>query len=264
MVSTRADHERPPAPVAESWRRIEASLDDHLPILKRTLRPGIAKKDLAKFERLVGRQLPDDVRESWMIHDGQRRIEHLGGDDPMQLEGLFFGNDLMPLLDDEDCLPSQPSFGQWEFWAEMVDEAERGEDGGMLDEFAEESTSSPSDAIRRLHASRAWIPLVEITDSDHIGIDLDPGPNGVVGQVINFGRDEKKRYVLARSWAQFLEDFADELEAGNFTIRLRKIVKKSKRVEKVFEMKEPSPGTLHWNLKEWSKAKVAWDLGKDA
>ena len=62
MVSVRKDHASPPAPIAESWRRIEAWLDGHLPILKLSLRPGISKRDLAKFEKLVGRRLPDDVR----------------------------------------------------------------------------------------------------------------------------------------------------------------------------------------------------------
>jgi hypothetical protein len=36
--------------------------------------------------------------------------------------------------------------------------------------------------------------------------------------VINFGGDEHNKYVLATSWGRFLEDFADELEAGNFAI----------------------------------------------
>ena len=46
----------------------------------------------------------------------------------------------------------------------------------------------------------------------------DPGPSVVVGQVINFGRDQEQKFVLARSWAHFLEDVADELERGKFVI----------------------------------------------
>ena len=54
MVSVRKDHASPPAPVAESWRRIEAWLGEHLPILKLSLRPGISRTDLAKFEKASG------------------------------------------------------------------------------------------------------------------------------------------------------------------------------------------------------------------
>ena len=262
MVSVRKDHANPPAPVAESWRRIEAWLDEHLPILKLSLRPGISKKDLAKFEKIVGRPLPDDVRESWMIHDGQCPVPYLPDavgysvedDDALLGKGVVFGSEVLPLLDERDCLASSPALGHWRFWAEMVGASERGEDDGMLDEFGRESTSSPEGAIRRLHACRAWIPLVEMNDSNHIGIDLDPGPCGVVGQVINFGRDQERKYVLARSWAHFLEDVADELEAGNFVIQ-------DDEGYKSFGMKEPHRGGLWLNLKEWSASRLRPDLG---
>jgi cell wall assembly regulator SMI1 len=128
----------------------------------------------------------------------------------------------------------------------MVGASERGEDDGMLDEFSEESASSPAGAIQRLHACRAWIPLVEMNDSNQIGIDLDPGPGGG-GQVINFGRDQEQKYVLARSWAHFLEDVADELGRGNFVIT-------GDEGYKSFGMKESHRGELWLNLKEWSKA----------
>src|SRR4051794_14346760 len=227
MVSPREDHGKPPAPVAESWRRIEAWLGEHLPIVKLSLRPGISKRDLAKFEKIVGQRLPDDVRESWMIHDGQRPVPYLHDHPDFNVEdyddllgkGVVFGSEVLPLLDEKDCLASRPALGHWRFWAEMVGASERGEDDGMLDEFGRESTSSPDGAIRRLHACRAWIPLVEMNDSNYIGIDLEPGPGGVVGQVINFGRDQERKYVLARSWAHFLGDVADELEAGNLVIQ---------------------------------------------
>ena len=258
MVSVRKDHASPPAPVAESWRRIEAWLGEHLPILKLSLRPGISKTDLAKFEKVMGRSLPDDVRESWMIHDGQRPVPYLPDaveysvedDDDLLSKGVVFGSEVLPLLDEKDCLASSPSLGHWKFWSEMVEASERGEDDGMLDEFSQESTSFPEGAIQRLHACRAWIPLVEMNDSNHIGIDLDPGPCGVVGQVINFGRDQEQKYVLARSWARFLEDVADELEAGNFVITEDKGYKS-------FRLKEPHRGELWLNLEEWSEAKLA-------
>jgi hypothetical protein len=88
-----------------------------------------------------------------------------------------------------------------------------------------------------------------MNDSNHIGIDLDPGPCGVVGQVINFGRDQERKYVLARSWAHFLEDVAEELEAGNFVIT-------GTEGHRSFDMREPRMGELWLNLREWSGAKI--------
>ena len=222
MVSVRKEHASPPAPVAESWRRIEAWLEEQLPVLKLSLRPGVSRTDLKKFEKAIGRPLPDDVRESWMIHDGQRPIPYVPDDpmfnvedyDDLLTKGVVFGSAMMPLLDRKDCLASRPALGHGTFWTGMVEASERGEDDGMLVEFSEGSTSSPEGAIQRLHACWAWIPLIEMGDSDQIGIDLDPGPNGVVGQVINIGRDQEEKHVLATSWAHFLEDVSDELGPG--------------------------------------------------
>lgn len=135
------------------------------------------------------------------------------------------------------------------FWEEFIGNEERGEDGGLLAEFSSRVTSFPEGAIRRLHANRGWIPLVGMgaQTSNHIGIDLDPGPDGVVGQVINFGGDESDKFVLATSWGRFLEDFADELEAGNYVIDMG-------RQFEEFLLREP-PGRLFQNYEAWSQAK---------
>jgi cell wall assembly regulator SMI1 len=251
MVTTRG--ERPAAPVPRSWRRIEAWLDLHLPALKFTLRPGVSKKDLKKFERSIGRTLPEDVRESWLIHDGQGHLpakmyEGPGVPIPESL-GLFFGLKLKTLLDSEGSLSSQGALAEWTHWKELIE----GEDEpGYWDEFDERSRSWPAGAIRRRYFHPGWVPLVTLVDVDYLGVDLDPGPDGVVGQVINFGRNEDDKYVLAASWAQFLEDFADELEAGNFDIDMD-------REFEEFVMRQP-PGRLFQNYRAWSQAKLAPDF----
>ncbi len=90
----------------------------------------------------------------------------------------------------------------------MEDESDH--DSGMKDG----ATSYPADAIQCEYVTANWIPLGD-WDGNCFGIDLNPGPNGVPGQVINFGRDENDKYVLALSWAHFLEDIVEELEAGH-------------------------------------------------
>jgi cell wall assembly regulator SMI1 len=258
MLIARMDDSSPPAPVAESWRRIEEWLDEHLPAVKATLRPGVSRKHLSEFEKLVGRALPEDVRESWRIHDGQGHIpngSYAASDGPVPGSlGLVFGQELIPLLDSGGALYSHAQLDAWKFWEVFIVNEERGEDGGLLAEFSEKVTSSPPGAIRRLHADRGWIPLVGMgaQTSNHIGIDLDPAPAGVIGQVINFGGDEEAKYVLATSWGRFLEDFADELEAGNFDIDIR-------RQFEEFLLKEP-PGKLFQEYEAWSRAKVPRDF----
>ena len=58
--------------------------------------------------------------------------------------------------------------------------------------------------------------------------------------------------MLAASWAQFLEDFADELEAGNYVIDM------DREFEEFF-MRQP-PGRLFQNYRAWLQAKLAPDF----
>jgi hypothetical protein len=54
-----------------------------------------------------------------MIHDGQRPIPYLPDageysvedDDALLGKGVVFGSEVLPLLDEEDCLASSPSLG---------------------------------------------------------------------------------------------------------------------------------------------------------
>jgi cell wall assembly regulator SMI1 len=260
MVSPRTDHESPPAPVAESWRRIEAWLDEHLPGARATLRPGVSEADLAHFEGAIGHPLPDDVRQSWLIHDGQCPFPDeldsaifTGG--RLGAPGLIFGQELNPLVcRDSLSLSGTSALAEWAGWRPPIVASDKA-GPEAADEVDEGCTSFPAGAIRCHYTNRGWIPLVMGGRSNYLGIDLDPGPNGVVGQVIHFGLDEEAKSVLATSWGRFLEDFADELGAGNYVLHLD---------EEVFDdcdwllLKRPRKGGLHehGNDRAWSRAKL--------
>ena len=134
---------------------------------------------------------------SFLIHDGQPDKPY-----PAAIVGAPY--DPLELVEGSICFQRQ----LWQKYENS--DADR--------EFDTRCTSYPLDAIKR----RCFSPgLIAISNWDGIciGIDLDPGPNGVSGQVVNFGRDSDEwRFVLALSWAHFLEDIADELEAGNLAI----------------------------------------------
>jgi hypothetical protein len=75
-----------------------------------------------------------------------------------------------------------------------------------------------------------------------------------VGQVIHFGRDEAEhKSVLATSWAQFLEDYADELEAGNFHITGGP---GDEIGDRYLYMKRPSVSPIYHHWKHWAQAKL--------
>lgn len=66
-------------------------------------------------------------------------------------------------------------------------------------------TSHPVGAIKKRYFGEKWLPVIHDGGNNFIGIDLDPGPNGIKGQVIVYGRDEDDRFVVAKSWEAFLD-----------------------------------------------------------
>ena len=64
-------------------------------------------------------------------------------------------------------------------------------------------SSCPADAIRLKYFHLKWVPLFSDYGGNYIGVDLDPGPAGLTGQIIVFGRDEEAMFVVADS----LDDF---------------------------------------------------------
>jgi len=242
-----------PAPVAESWRRIEAWMSRNCPEVVVALLPGASEKDIAKFEEAIGQKLPEDVRASYRIHDGRGGIpleyekKVRGGYDaprPSFVRAVFYDYGLDSIRDGRG---RQPILHMWKHWAGFADE--QGEDPEPDSSYGK-FESFPAGAIKLRYACRGWIPLYDC-HSNHFGVDLDPGPTGVRSQVINFGRDQEHKFVLATSWAQFLEDYADELEAGNFVIK-----GEPGDGERYLWMARPKESLLCWNWRNWAEAKL--------
>jgi uncharacterized protein (TIGR02996 family) len=165
-----------------AWTRLENWCRQHHPRLLEALSPGASDEEIEAVERTIGRPLPPDVRESFAIHNGG--------------EEFALGDDL---------LSTQLVVREWEKWRGLE---------CYNEEFRWDMESFPPDAVALDYANSAWIPLAKSAGSDYLGVDLSPSAAGVAGQVINFGRDERRKCVLASGWAEFLADFATFLESG--------------------------------------------------
>ena len=104
-----------------------------------------------------------------------------------------------------ELLTAQSVVEEWVRWRSVA---------GHNEEYRERHTSFPEGAVALDYTNPSWIPLTRIASSNHIGVDLAPGPKGTHGQVIIFGRDEDHKCVLASGWAEFLSDYATFLESG--------------------------------------------------
>ncbi|ANB14716.1 Smi1p [Sugiyamaella lignohabitans] len=252
----------PPA-AALSWKRIDRWVDANYPELYDQLSYPATSADLNELESDLDCTLPLEVRDSYMVHDGQER----GG----RPTGLFFN---ICILDLEGIVE------EWTHWKNTairlnnVVRSQRQQKQALSSSSAAASSSSssqqqlrsvsasssssssalvpphmkqqaqqtpqqiqqqqqhykntlnwiqrqesvPEGAIQPVYAHPAWIPLAKDFEGNNIAVDLAPGKKGRWGQVILFGRDFDRKYVIAPSWGAFLASFADDLEAGDHSI----------------------------------------------
>ncbi|MGE7803474.1 SMI1/KNR4 family protein [Lysinibacillus sp. NPDC096215] len=153
------------------------------------LNPPASEEEIQKVEKEMAIKFPDDIRELYLMHNGEKE------DGP----GLFFG---LPFLSLNDVLQ------EWYVWEQLEEE------------FAMEgsSYSVPAGYIKERYINRFWIPISKDFGGNNIGIDVDPDHKGQIGQVINFGRDEEVKYVIATQLSDFLEFIAETILQGNYQI----------------------------------------------
>ena len=185
----------PPPPVGHSWARIERWTEANYPELKDQLCEGATLNDINELEFDLDCSLPIDLRESITIHDGQER-----GGTPT---GIVFG---AMLLDCEEILD------EWRNWRTVHQEYMSGDSKAKATILSRQE-SSPDGAVQKAYAHPGWIPLARDWGGNNIAVDLAPGPTGKWGQIILCGRDYDCKYVVARSWAAFLAQLADDMES---------------------------------------------------
>ncbi|KAI9149332.1 Glucan synthesis regulatory protein [Paramyrothecium foliicola] len=248
----------PPPPVSHSWRKIDNWAEENYPELFDQLCEGATDNDLNDLEHQLDCSLPQDVRQSLMVHDGQER-----GGTPT---GIIFGS---MLLDCEEIVQ------EWETWSRVSNQILLEQPakpkvppkttGGSSEASSSRqrpssSSSDPSEwrqdllakqncippgSIQKAYAHTGWIPLVRDWGGNNLAVDLAPGPNGQWGQVIMFGRDYDTKYVVARSWAAFLALVADDLNSGKW------FVDEDTNELKLREFKETRVEPSYFNILRW-------------
>ncbi|HEX8693753.1 MAG TPA: SMI1/KNR4 family protein [Longimicrobium sp.] len=169
----------------EVWRRIEAWLAAHAPAIAAGLNPPASAGEIDETERFLGVRLPDDVRASYLRHDGQSQ------DSPWMMNGW-------------EWLSLTRIRDEWKVWKDVLDSGA----------FAAIESDADGVSVRRDWWNPAWIPVTYSGCGDHHCLDLAPGPRGISGQVIEMWHDEGARPVVADGFGAWLSQFADDLEAG--------------------------------------------------
>jgi cell wall assembly regulator SMI1 len=230
-----ADGTPPAPPAGHSWKRIDRWAEENYPELFDQLCEGCTNNDLNELEHQLDCSLPQDVRDSLTVHDGQER-----GGNPT---GIIFSSMLLDceeivqewdqwrrvnqqyLLETSVTKPAVPSKafgGSNEATASRSTPGSPSSSGSQKGSWRQDlqarQDSVPAGAVQRAYAHPAWIPLVRDWGGNNLAMDLAPGPTGTWGQVILFGRDYDTKYVVAKSWAAFLAVFADDLNSGKWFV----------------------------------------------
>ncbi|KAI9746345.1 MAG: Cell wall assembly regulator [Claussenomyces sp. TS43310] len=246
----------PPPPCSHSWKRIDRWAEEHYAELYDQLGEGCTTNDLNGLEHDLDCSLPMEVRESLQIHDGQEQ----GG----RPTGIIFG---CMLLDCEEIVH------EWQNWKVVNQEyltepvnfkptaPSRALGGGSSSssrappqatpnphwrqDLIARQDSQPPNAIQKVYAHSAWIPLARDWGGNNLAVDLAPGPAGKWGQVILFGRDYDCKYVVARSWSAFLATVADDLSSGKW------FVDEETSELKLREFKSPNVEPAYLDILRW-------------
>ncbi len=184
---------RTPGDPTQLWREYAAWLAEHLPHGAARLNPPADEAAIADLERLIGHELPEPVKAGWRLHDGQRCEDDFGA-----ALGFWWQ-------------PVAEVAREWNSWREIREE----NDEEFFESLDASQQSYPRQAIKRQYSSPGWIPLLRWPfDGDYVGLDVDPGPEGTPGQVINFGRDQENKFVIADNFAVLLAWIVQEAKAG--------------------------------------------------
>lgn len=168
-------------------QEIKEQLEQHF---EPFLNPPATVEQIEEAEQQMGIKLPDVVRDLYLTHNGE------SDDGP----GLFFG---LPFLSLEVML------AEWQNYVEISEDEE-------LQQI--ESYSVPEEWIKEQYFNRHWIPIAHDDGGNYLGIDLDPDDSGIRGQVINFGRDETVKFVIAHNLTDLLKYIAETLKNGIYTV----------------------------------------------
>ncbi|MBA3461612.1 MAG: SMI1/KNR4 family protein [Deltaproteobacteria bacterium] len=168
------------------WQRIEtwiaANTDGDL-----ALRPGASEEQIVALETQLGRRLPDDVRESYLVHDGQDMPSVRWFDGERRLHPI-------------DSIAKE--------WAD-----------GYRDETEDPEGPAEDTRAMQVFQHRDRLPLIGVQhwDGDNVYVDFLPGPDGTSGQLLY--RMDIELSVIAGSWREFLEEYARRLEAGELVYK---------------------------------------------
>ncbi len=170
-------------PMNQVWDELDKLLASHAPKIAASLRPPASEEQIAIVEEQIGMQLPEDLRLSYLRHNGQ--------EPDCKLFGVFEWVGLERML---------------ELWLRWTDLYER---VFVVDYDA--SCEKPTDMVSGRIWNRGWLPFGDPAGNYLLCVDTAPGQAGHLGQVIYW---EVTDGALAKPYADSFHSYLERLITG--------------------------------------------------
>ncbi|AFZ69747.1 protein involved in beta-1,3-glucan synthesis (plasmid) [Deinococcus peraridilitoris DSM 19664] len=171
--------------VHAAWERIERWYAENAPEWE--LPGGTSDADIDELEQQLDVTFPAAFRASLLRHDGIP--------DPWWPQGE---------LESVEGIRSS-----WESWTNLLEDGSFDEANGFVED---------NPALKRSWWWRGWVPIDRDGASNGACLDLDPGPAGRVGQVIDMDHEVGPSGPHYEDFAAYLEETAEALEDGYYIV----------------------------------------------
>lgn len=171
------------------WGEYLAWLTDTFPRIAASLKPPDPAAAAQAFDELaskLGVPMPDEMMTLYRVTGGEPGFH---GEDVGS--GVLFGVSLMQITDVVDYVR-----GPWNWRSD-------GAEHDLQDEDNLPHVLDPT-RLRAVALHRRWVPFGDAAGGNYVAVDVAPGPAGTIGQVINIGRNQDVRFVLADSVAELI------------------------------------------------------------
>lgn len=171
----------------ERWNLIENAFSSRGIAPAELFQPPATSEQFEQLSSVTSLTLPAEAESFYRIHNGQQ----------LGVLGVLFGIELLSI---------PRIIENWRNWEAVADD-------GLNEDLADSMSSDPPDYIKPLYVNLRWLPLTHDQGGNHIGLDFDPGPQGSIGQIITFGRDDEEKKLVASNFTDFIDMVIEELQS---------------------------------------------------
>jgi cell wall assembly regulator SMI1 len=169
---------------------IKAQLDELAALLIQDEKPlpmpnGATYEDLSELEKTLNRPLSDDLKSLYQAHNGEFDYGS------KYFVGLFFDYEFLSARHIVEIYNLLQRNNQYLDLFHIQDD--------------QEYMSIPPKTVKSVGFDPGWIPIAGYFGGNYIGVDMNPGPDGTLGQIINFGRDDIVHFQIAQDIYSFID-----------------------------------------------------------